>query len=382
MDFQLTEEQRALADTVGRFIERDYGFEARWTVLRSPEGWSRRHWQTLAELGLTALPVPERAAGLGGGGVETMLVMEAFGRGLVLEPWLGCALLPARLLSALQATSEAEPEAQAWLEGIAAGERLLAVAITEPGQRYERAPVETQAVAEGEGWRLTGRKVSVLGGDAADTILVTARVAGEPGTSLFAVRADAAGVTRHPYPLQDGTRGADLAFDRVPAQRVGPPGGAGPALELALEWALDAATAALCAEGVGVMDALVRRTVDYLKTRRQFGRPIGANQALQHRAVDMLIETEMARSMAIEAALAADEPDPARRARAIAAAKFTVARACRFVGQQAVQLHGGIGVTHELDVSHYFKRATLIALTFGDADWQLARYGEALRAAA
>lgn len=374
MDFRLTEEQRALADTVGRFIERDYGFEARWSMLRSPEGWSRGRWQRLAELGLTALPVPERAGGLGGGGVETMLVMEAFGRGLVLEPWLGCAFLPARLLSAL----DSGPEARSWLEGIAAGERLLAVAFTEPEQRYERAPVETRAVVEGEGWRLTGRKVSVLGGDAADTLLVTALIDGEAGTSLFAVRADAPGVTRYPYPLQDGTRGADLAFDRVPAQRVGPPGGAGPALE----WALDAATAALCAEGVGVMDALVRRTVDYLKTRRQFGRPIGANQALQHRAVDMLIETEMARSMAIEAALAADDDDPARRARAIAAAKFTVARACRFVGQQAVQLHGGIGVTHELDVSHFFKRATLISLTFGDADWQLARYGEALRAAA
>jgi alkylation response protein AidB-like acyl-CoA dehydrogenase len=374
MDFQLTEEQRALADTVGRFIERDYGFEARWSVLRSPEGWSRRHWQTLAELGLTALPVPESAGGLGGGGVETMLVMEAFGRGLVLEPWLGCVFLPARLLSAL----EPGPETQAWLEGIAAGERLLAVATTEPGQRYERAPVETRAVADGDGWRLTGRKVSVLGGDCADTLLVTARIEGQAGTSLFAVAAAAPGVTRYSYPLQDGTRGADLAFDHVSAERVGAPGAAGPALE----WALDAGTAALCAEGVGVMDALVRRTVDYLKTRRQFGRPIGANQALQHRAVDMLIETEMARSMAIEAALAADDADPARRARAIAAAKFTVARACRFVGQQAVQLHGGIGVTHELDVSHYFKRATLIALTFGDADWQLARYGEALRAAA
>jgi len=372
MDFRLTDEQTALRATLSRWIERDYDFETRWRILRSPAGWSETVWQTMSELGITALPVPESAGGIGGGGIELMLTMEALGRGLVLEPYLGCVVLPARVLAALGLDAQTSE----WLGGIAQGRLRFALAWSEPGQRYERSPVQTRARVKGGQWRLSGRKVTVLGGDCAHHLLVTACAEDDPAPSLFAVASGAAGVTLLPYPLQDHTRGADIVFADAPATLVGRRGAA---LE-GLEAALDTGEAALCAEAVGAMDVLAQITAEYLKTRRQFGRPIGSNQALQHRAVDMLIEVEMARSMAIEAALATDLPDAEARARAISGAKLIVARASRFVGQQAVQLHGGIGVTHELNVSHYFKRLTMISLCLGDIDWHLERYGASLLA--
>ncbi len=299
--------------------------------------------------------------------------MEELGRGLVLEPYLGCAVLPAAVLSARSGSALTRP----WLQAMAEEGRRIALAFTEPGQRYERAALNTRAEPDGQGgFRLHGAKIVVLGGDTAEALLVTARRPGEQDDSLFWIEANAAGLSCLPYPMQDGQRGADFRFDAVPAQLVAGPGEAG----AALDHALDVAGAALCAEAVGAMAALLRITVEYLKTRQQFGRPIGSNQVLQHRAVDMLMQVEMARSMAIEAALAIQKPK-AERERAISAARVVVAEACRFVGQQAVQLHGGIGVTHELNVSHYFKRLTMIAATFGDADWHLARYGEGLLAA-
>jgi Acyl-CoA dehydrogenases len=264
-----------------------------------------------------------------------------------------------------------------WLQAIAEQGRRIGLAFTEPGQRYERAALNTRAEPDGQGcFRLYGAKIVVLGGDAAEALLVTARALGEGEDSLFWVEANAAGLTCLPYPMQDAQRGADFRFEGVSARLLAGPHVASEAVETAL----DVAGAALCAEAVGAMAELLRLTVEYLKTRQQFGRPIGSNQALQHRAVDMLMQVEMARSMAIEAALAIGLPAAERR-RAISAARVLVAEACRFVGQQAVQLHGGIGVTHELNVSHYFKRLTMIAATFGDADWHLARYGEGLLAA-
>ena len=377
MDFSLTEEQTALKDSLGKFIDRDYTFDDRWKVIRSPEGWSRAHWNQLAEIGLMALPVAEADGGLGGGGVDTMVVMEQIGRGLVLEPYLGCAALPAALIKA----AGTEAQRAALSEGLASGETLYAFAHTEPGQRYERAAVGLAAAVSGDGYTLTGKKISVLGGDCADQLLVSAVVNGDAGASLFVVDAKAAGVARLAYPMQDAQRGADIEFNGVKVGStalIGTRGGA----QTAIDYALDVACAALCAESVGVMDALLKQTIEYLKTRKQFGRAIGTNQALQHRAVDMMMHVEMSRSMALEAAVAADNPDVAARAKAISGAKTIVGQACRFVGQNAVQLHGGIGVTHELAASHYFKRLTMINVTFGDSDWHLTRYGDALLAAA
>jgi alkylation response protein AidB-like acyl-CoA dehydrogenase len=373
MNFSLTDEQSALKDTLVKFIDRDYGFEHRWAVLRSNEGWSRIHWNQLAEIGVMALPIAEADGGLGGSGVDTMIVMEQLGRGLVLEPYVGCCLLPAALLSG----GATEIERAGLLERIASGETLAAFAHTDEGQRYERQSTGTTATFASGGFTLNGKKVVVLGGDCAEHLLVSANVNGDRGASLFLVAANAPGVTRLAYPMQDAQRGADIEFTNAPASVLGARGAAQPVID----FALDMACAALCAEAVGAMIELHKITVEYLKTRKQFGRPIGMNQALQHRAVDMLMHVEMSRSMALDAAMAVSEPAAAVRAKTMSAAKVLVGQACRFVGQNAVQLHGGIGVTHELNVSHYFKRLTMIAATFGDTDWHLARYSDSLIAA-
>ncbi len=377
MNFSLTEEQTALKDSIGKFLERDYTFDDRWKIIKSREGWSRVHWNQLAEIGLMALPVAEADGGLGGGGVDAMVVMEQIGKGLVLEPYLGCVVLPAALIKA----AAAQAQRANLCEGLASGETLYAFAHTEPGQRYERASVALVAIPKGEGYELNGKKISVLGGDCADVLIVSAKVSGDAEASLFLVPATAAGVTRHAYPMQDAQRGADIEFANVTVGAEALLGARGNA-QAAIDYALDVACAALCAEAVGTMTELQKITIEYLKTRKQFGRALGTNQALQHRAVDMLMHVEMSRSMALEAATAVDNADAGERAKAISGAKVLIGQACRFVGQNAVQLHGGIGVTHELNTSHYFKRLTMISVTFGDSDWHLARYGDALLEAA
>ena len=377
MNFSLTEEQTALKDSIGKFLERDYTFDDRWKIIKSREGWSRAHWNQLAEIGLMALPVAEADGGLGGGGVDAMVVMEQIGKGLVLEPYLGCVVLPAALIKA----AAAQAQRANLCEGLASGETLYAFAHTEPGQRYERASVALVAIPKGEGYELNGKKISVLGGDCADVLIVSAKVSGDAEASLFLVPATAAGVTRHAYPMQDAQRGADIEFANVTVGADALLGARGNA-QAAIDYALDVACAALCAEAVGSMTELQKITIEYLKTRKQFGRALGTNQALQHRAVDMLMHVEMSRSMALEAATAVDNADAGERAKAISGAKVLIGQACRFVGQNAVQLHGGIGVTHELNTSHYFKRLTMISVTFGDSDWHLARYGDALLEAA
>lgn len=377
MNFSLTEEQTALKDSIGKFLERDYTFDDRWKIIKSREGWSRAHWNQLAEIGLMALPVAEADGGLGGGGVDAMVVMEQIGKGLVLEPYLGCVVLPAALIKA----AAAQAQRANLCEGLASGETLYAFAHTEPGQRYERASVALVAIPKGEGYELNGKKISVLGGDCADVLIVSAKVSGDAEASLFLVPATAAGVTRHAYPMQDAQRGADIEFANMTVGADALLGARGNA-QAAIDYALDVACAALCAEAVGTMTELQKITIEYLKTRKQFGRALGTNQALQHRAVDMLMHVEMSRSMALEAATAVDNADAGERAKAISGAKVLIGQACRFVGQNAVQLHGGIGVTHELNTSHYFKRLTMISVTFGDSDWHLARYGDALLEAA
>ncbi len=373
MNFSLTDEQSALKDTLVKFIDRDYTFDDRWKIIRSSAGWSRTHWNQLAEIGVTALPVAEADGGLGGGGVDTMVVMEQLGRGLVIEPYVGCCVLPVALLT----RGASDIERAGLLERIASGETLAAFAHTDAGQRYEREANGTTATFANGGFTLSGKKVIVLGGDCAEKLIVSACVDDDRGASLFLVDANAAGMKRFAYPMQDAQRGADIEFAKAPATLLGVQGKA----QSVIDYALDVACAALCAEAVGAMIELHKITVEYLKTRKQFGRPIGMNQALQHRAVDMLMHVEMSRSMALDAAMAVAETDAALRAKTISAAKMLIGQACRYVGQNAVQLHGGIGVTHELNVSHYFKRLTMINATLGDADWHLARYGDSLIAA-
>jgi alkylation response protein AidB-like acyl-CoA dehydrogenase len=380
MDFNFTEEQTAVQDTLRRFIDKDYGFEQRRALAKSAEGFSRAHWRQFAELGLLALPFPEEFGGMNGNAVDTMIVMEAFGRGLVLEPYLSTVILAGGLIR--DAGSKAQKEDM--LPAIAGGELLLALAHYEPGTRYQLNHVATVAKADGSGWKLSGTKAVVLGGGAADKFIVLARTSGaerdKDGLSLFIVNRNAPGVSARSYQTQDGARAADIKFDGVnigSEALIGTQGAALPVIERALDYGI----AALCAEAVGAMVALNEATLEYLKTRKQFGTNIGRFQTLQHRMVDMVIATEQARSMATLAAVKADAADAAERRRAVSAAKAYVGQQLRFVGQQAVQSHGAMGVVDELNVAHYFKRLTMINATFGDADHHLGLFSDTLLAA-
>ncbi len=378
MDFRLTEEQLALQETLRRFIAKDYDFERRRSLARSPLGYSAEAWGQLAELGLLGLPYPEEFGGLGGSGVDIMAVMDLVGQGLLLEPYLSTVVLCGGLLRDAAARAIKE----ALLPRIAAGELKIALAAYEAAGRYELAHVASTAARDPKGWRLTGRKSVVLDAPSADYFLLSARSSGNrtdvEGISLFLVRRDAPGLTLQAYPTQSGGRAADLHLQDVPIDDdavIGAPERALPVIERAV----DQGIAALCAEAVGIVTALNEATLNYLKTRKQFGAVIGSFQALQHRMADMFIAAEQARSMAIIAAIQAGGDEPAARRRAMSGAKAYIGQAARFVGQQAVQLHGAMGVVDELIVGHYFKRLTMIDMTFGDADHHLARFSDALR---
>jgi pimeloyl-CoA dehydrogenase small subunit len=372
MDFDLSEEQRLLKESLDRLIGDRYAFEQRRVYSQATEGWSRELWAQYAELGLLGLPFPESQGGSGGGPIETMLVMEAFGRALALEPYLATVVLGGGFLrhggnDALSA--DLVPK-------IAGGGLTLTFAQTERHSRWNLADISTTATRDGAGWRLDGEKGVVLHGDTADKLVVTARIGGgqrdRNGIGVFVVDANAPGLSRRGYPTQDGLRGAEVTLAGV---RVGPEavlGEPGAGLPL-VERVVDEAIAALCAEAVGAMAVMHELTVEYLKTRRQFGREIGSFQVLQHRAVDMLVALEQARSMAMFATMMAAEENIVERRNAISAAKVQIGRSGKFVGQQAIQLHGGIGMTMEYKVGHYFKRMTMIDTTFGDADHHLRR---------
>ena len=368
MDFDLSDEQRLLKDSVGRLIQDRYGFEARRAYRSQPKGWSDDIWAAFAELGLLGLPFPEDEQGFGGGPVETALVMEACGRGLVVEPYFPGVVLCGAVLRH-GATKDERAEI---LPGLIDGSRVLALAQAERQARYSLNDVKTTARQDGGTWLVSGAKSLVLNGDSADTLLVSARSSGgereRMGIGLFAVEAGQPGVSRRSYPTQDGLRAAEITFDNAQAKPLGDPEGALPALERAE----DEAIAALCAEAVGIMELMHGMTVDYLKTRKQFGRAIGENQALQHRAVDMYVSLEQARSMALYGTMMAGSDDANERRRAIHAAKVQIGRSGRHIGQEAIQLHGGIGVTMEYAVGHAFKRMTMIERGFGDTDAHLA----------
>ena len=379
MDFTLTDEQRQLQDTIRRYLGREYSFEQRRKRLAADPGPSRDVWAGLAELGVLGIGIREDDGGLGGDAFDAMIVMEALGRALVVEPYLSSVVLGAGIVS------DAGNEAQraAWLPAIVAGEKRLAFAHGERNARYAEAYVETRAAKHDKGWKLEGAKAVVLDGDSADALIVSARTAGEPGQregiSLFLVDPKARGVKVRGYATQDARRAADVDFAGV---TVGDDARLGPANEAlpAIERALDRANAALCAEAIGIVEALNEATLEYLKTRKQFGQPIGRFQALQHRMADMTIKAVEARSMAILAAAAMSGADAAERARRVSAAKAFVGQAARFVGQQAIQLHGAIGMTDELVVSHWFKRLAIIDATFGGAEHHLARVSDMILA--
>jgi alkylation response protein AidB-like acyl-CoA dehydrogenase len=380
MNFDFTDEQRGLQDTLARFIERQYGFEQRRVIAASARGSSDANWRQLADLGVLALPFAAEDGGIGGSAADAMIVMEAFGRALMLEPYLPCVLLAGSVLAA----SGNAAQKNAGLAPMIAGERYIALAHAEARARFALARVESTARRTETGYVLNGHKCLVLGGPLAQTLIVSARIGGavdDPeGIALYLVDATAPGVHRRDYRLHDGGAAADVRLDSV---MVGDDArlDATPDSHAVLEAAYDRAGAALVAEAVGIMQALCDTTLDYLKTRRQFGVPIGKFQALQHRMVEMLMATEQARSMAILAAMHADGSDASTRGRAIAGARAYVADAARLVGQEAVQLHGGMGMVDEHIVSHWFKRLTMIGQTFGDGDHHLARFSDGLRAA-
>jgi len=368
MNFDYNEEQQLLADSVQRFVQKGYDFESRRKIVASPEGYSAEVWSTFAEMGLLGLPVSPDYGGFGGGAVDMMSVMEAFGEALVVEPYVSTVGLGARLVS--RAGSEAQK--QAILPAVVEGGMKLALAQTEDGARYNLARVATRATKSGAGWKLEGRKRVVLGAPSADRLVVAATTG--KGVSLFLVDRQAPGVKLAPFGTVDGMRAADVELAGVEVGADALLGAEGEGLE-ALEEAVDFATALVCAEAVGAMKSANDATLEYLKTRKQFGVTIGTFQALQHRIVDMFIAAEQARSMATLAASKADSAaDAADRKHAISAAKIRVAEACRHISQESVQLHGGMGMSEELKVSHSFRRLTVIAQQFGDADHHLARF--------
>ena len=376
MDFDTTDEQQQLADSLRKYLATSYDFEERKKILASATGTSDTAWRTFADMGLLALTLPEADGGFGGGAADLMAPFEAFGEALVVEPLLDNVALAGRLIA--RAGSAAQRAAV--LGGLADGSRRLAFASLEPGRRYDARPQDTTASRGATGWTLQGHKRVVVGAPQADMLVVSARTPG--GARLFLVDPRTAGVTLKAFRTADGQRAADLQFNAValPADALL---GADADAQPAIDEALDFATALLCCDLVGAMQSANAATLDYLKTRKQFGTAIGAFQALQHRMVDMFIACEFARSMAIlavcrvdAAAAAASPSDPAvvaERQRAVSQAMVRVADAARQISQESVQLHGGMGMTEELKVSHTFRRLTLQAQRFGDADHHLAR---------
>ena len=370
MDFTFKEEQQQLADALRRWIDKDYGFEERKRIIHSEAGVSDQAWATLTELGMLALPVPEEQGGFNGSAVDMMVVMQELGRGLVVEPYFA-TVLGARFLKLAGGQER-------MLERVAAGQLKLACALGEQQARHALNDVLTTAEAAagagaGQG-RITGRKSVVLHGGQAGAYIVSARSSGAQydtaGISLYLVPRDAAGVHATDYRTIDGQRAATVEFDGAYGTLLGGQGQGWPLLEAATDYG----AALLCAEAIGAMDAIFAATLEYLKTRQQFGAPIGKFQVLQHRMADMFIHLEQARSLAMLAAVKVDSSDAEERRRVVSAAKVRVGHAARFVGQQAVQLHGGMGVTDELPAAHHFKRLAMIGITLGDAEHHLERF--------
>ncbi len=375
MDFSLSEEQQLLKDSVERFVREAYAFETRRKLADGEPGYDEANWRRMAELGWLAVALPEEYGGIGGGPIEVMVIMEGFGAGLVLEPFFATVVLGGNALLA-GASEEVKHEL---LPKLAAGELKLALAYAERQSRFDLANVETTAKVDGDGWVIDGHKGVVIHAPSADKVVVSARSSGgsrdADGITLFLVDGGADGLVRRDYPTVDGQRASELTFEAVRVEGAAVLGEVGGGLAI-LQRVAERGIVALLAEAVGCMQVLLDTTNEYLKTRVQFGQPIGKFQVLQHRMVDMFMLVEEARSMAYMATMKVDDEDARERARAVAAGKVQIGKSGRFVGQQSVQLHGGMGMTDELNVGHYFKRLTMIDTMLGNQDHHLRRYGE------
>lgn len=374
MDFSLTEEQSMLADSVARFIDADYNFETRQAIAASEAGFSRTMWSTFAELGWTAMPFAEEDGGFGGGPVELMLMMEQFGRGLVVEPFLANVVLAGGVLR--RAANGVQKDR--WLAPLISGELQAALAFAEPQARFDLANIATAATGGDGSYTITGAKAFVLNGSAAELLIIPARTAGAQdnadGITLFAIPSDAPGLSRRAYSTVDALQAAEVVLEDVVVARENILGGLGEGFAI-LRSAVDEATLAVCAEAIGIMQAMHSKTVEYSRSRRQFGVPIGSFQALQHRMVDMMIACEQSRSLMFWCVMLCEANDP-QATQAIHALKYQVGTAGTLLAREAVQIHGGMGVSWEMDIAHYFKRLTAIDLTFGNADHHLDRYVE------
>lgn len=371
MNFEHTEDRRMLADTLNRFIAEQYGIESRNHIAYDAQGRSPALWQQFADLGAIGALFPEAEGGFGGAGFDIAVVFEALGQGLVVEPFLGTLMVGQALLAAGNAAQKAR------LAELIDGSTLLALAHEELDAHYELARVATRAVPQGDGWVLTGQKAVVLFGDQADLLLVSARTSGavdsEEGISLFLLPGNAVGLEHRGYGRIDGGHAAEITLNNVQVGADALLGNLGQGFAT-LERAVGYGILALCAEALGAMDVAKKNTLEYLQTRKQFGKPIGSFQALQHRMADLLLEVEQARSAVINAAAAIDDPDRIHRERALSAAKYSMGRIGTLVAEESIQLHGGIGMTWELPLSHYAKRLVMIDHQLGDEDHHLARF--------
>jgi alkylation response protein AidB-like acyl-CoA dehydrogenase len=379
MDLNLSDEQRLLRESAERFIAESYNADHRRRMANDPLGFSPKVWTQFAELGWLALPIAEAYGGLGGGAVETGILMEAFGRGLVSEPYVATVLLGAALIEACGS----EAQKQALLPKVADGSLMLSLAHSERAARFDLARVDAIANRTAQGWRLAGSKIAVLDGHAAHQIIVSAHIHDHQGPSgrvgLFLVPANTPSLTVTDFPRLGGGRACNLEFSDVHLPEDALLGDGGDALP-AIERTIDRAMAALGSEAVGIMQTLLDMTLDYTKIRQQFGRPLSANQVIRHRLADMAMQCDEARSMALRAALKADGP-PVERGRAASGAKAKIGKCARFIGEQAIQLHGGMGVTEELEVGAYFKRLIAFDTLFGGSAHHYRRHAEIGRTA-
>jgi len=375
MDFSYSEEQQMLQDSVSKFISQDYDWDSRQAIAKSDAGFSTKNWQLFAELGWLTVPFKEEDGGFGGSAIDLIVMMEEFGKGLLVEPFLANTVLAGTLLT----EAANEEQKSTLLAPMMEGKLQLAFAYAEPQSRYEAANVQCSAESNGDQLVINGYKAVVLNGEAADKLLVSVRtsnaISDRDGISLIWVDANAEGVRRNSYVNVDGQRAADVWFDNVTVPKANLLGEMGAAIE-AIEMAIDKAALAVCAEAVGAMQVSLTRTVEYSKIRKQFGTTLSTFQALQHRMANMFVELEQSKSILLMAAMEMDRLDN-RAAKALSAAKSRIGKAARLVGQESIQIHGGIGVTDELDVGHYFKRLTAIQFSFGSTDYHTMRFANA-----
>ena len=373
MDLSLSVEHSILRDSVERFVRESYPSNKRRNFVDENKGFLRENWQKFSKLGWLGLNLPEEFGGNGGSAIDTMVVAEALGPGLILEPFLETVVMGSKLIQ----VGYNEKQKSEILSNLVRGRLILTFAFAEPQSRYSLSDVQLSAKPNGDQFVLNGKKAVVRHASSADRIIVSARTAGDRrdkrGITLFLIERNSPGLSRRDYKLQDDIPASELVFDNVCLSRTAMIGDLDCALPM-IELVVDHGIAMVCAEAVGIMTALYTATLQYVKTREQFGQPIGKFQVIKHRMVDMLMSCEEARSMAYMATLKLGESDPNVRKRAASAAKVSIGKAARFVGQQSIQLHGGMGMTDELNVGHYFKRLTMIDILFGDVDFHLKRY--------